>query len=182
MMHDEDYSFARACMAPDEQILWRGKPQNGHLISAKDALMIPFSILWCGFAIFWTVSVFKIGAPFFFWIFGLFFVCMGLYFVFGRFLLAAYLRKHTAYVITNKKIIRLRGKRIDFLAASTMPAAHCTANTDGSGTIRFAAPNPYYRGRYHSSYFGYGMDQGFFSLENVPSLVQVQQAIDSMDK
>ena len=182
MTYEDDYSFCRPHMAADEHILWKGKPSVRPLLTKSDAFMIPFSIFWCGFALFWEIGVLSSPTPSIFPIFGIPFVCVGLYLVFGRFIHTAYIRKRTRYVITNKKIIRLRGKRIDFLAASTMPADHCTANTDGSGTIRFAAPNPYYRGRYHSSYFGYGMDQGFFSLENVPSLVQVQQAIDSMDK
>lgn len=181
MTYEDDYGFCRPHMGPEEFILWKGKPAVRPLLSKGDIFMIPFSIFWCGFAFFWEITALS-SAPSFFPIFGIPFVCVGLYLVFGRFIYTAYIRKRTRYVITNKKIIRLRGKRIEFLAASTMPAAHCTANADGSGTIRFAAPNPYYRGRYHSAFYGYGMDQGSFSLENIPSLIQVQQAIDRMEK
>lgn len=182
MTYEDDYSFCRVHMGADEHILWKGKPAVRPLLSKGDVFMIPFSIIWCGFALFWEIGVLNSSAPSFFPILGIPFVCAGLYFVFGRFIYTAYLRKRTRYVITNKKIIRLRGKRVDFLAASTMPPAHCVANADGSGTIRFMAANSYYRGRYHSTFHGTGMDQGVFSLENIPNLVQVQQAIDNMDK
>lgn len=182
MTYEDDYGFCRTHMAADEYILWKGKPAVRPLLSKSDVFMIPFSLFWCGFAIFWEVGVLSSSTPTFFPIFGIPFVCVGLYLVFGRFIHTAYLRKNTRYVITNKKIIRLQGNRVDFLAASTMPPAHCVANKDGSGTITFSTPNPYYRHRYNTSFFAAGMMQGAFSLENIPNLVQVQQAIDNMSK
>ena len=182
MTHEEDYSFARACMGPDEQILWRGKPQPGHLLSGSDVFMIPFSIFWCGFAIFWTATTTRIGAPFFFPIFGLFFVCIGLYLVFGRFLLTAWLRKHTAYVITNKKIIRRRGTKLDTLSAATMPPAKTEYRPDGSGTVRFQTESRYYRRGTGWQLQATGMDFGAFSIENVADISRVLQAIESMEK
>ena len=182
MQNESDYSFARVHLSPDEYILWKGKPAVKPLLSKSDIFMIPFSILWCGFAFFWEITAIAGNAPFFFCLWGIPFMCIGLYFVFGRFLYTAYIRKRTLYVITNRKIIRLRGKRVDFLAASTMPPAHCIANTDGSGTIRFIAPNPHYRNTYNFSFYSTGMDQGIFALENISNLAQVQHAIDSMEK
>lgn len=182
MTYEDDYSFCRAHMAADEYILWKGKPAITPLLSKSDIFMIPFSIFWCGFAIFWEIGVLSSPTPTFFPIFGIPFVCVGLYLVFGRFIHTAYLRKNTRYVITNKKIIRLQGNRVDYLATSTMPPAHYTANKDGSGTIFFSSGDTRYRHRYNFSFYAAGMGQGIFSLENIPNLVQVQQAIDSMDK
>lgn len=178
MMYEDDYSFSKGYIAPVERILWKGKPAKGNLFSAGDLFMIPFSILWCGFAVFWEVSAIRGGAPFFFYLFGAIFVCAGLYFVFGRFLWVAYLRKHTAYVITNKKIIRKRGKRIDMLSAATMPHANTIIHKNGCGTIRFSAMNSYYKGSFSAT----GMDMNTFTLENVPDVLRVQQAIDAMER
>ena len=115
-----DYSFAKPYLAAGEHILWYGKPSEGNLITRNDFLLIPFSIVWCGFAVFWTVSAASSGVPIF-WLFGVPFVCVGLYLVFGRFIHTAYLRKRTVYVITNQKILRSRAGKIDMLMKASMP-------------------------------------------------------------
>jgi hypothetical protein len=74
-------------LEPGERVLWSGRPAPGLTFRPADGFLIPFSLLWCGFAIFWEASVLRIpGAPFFFPLFGAVFVAAGLYFVFGRFL------------------------------------------------------------------------------------------------
>ena len=171
-----DYSFATPYIAPGETILWRGRPEPGHLFGSQDILLIPFSIFWCGFAIFWEVSAILSGAPFFFALWGIPFVCMGLYLVFGRFFHIAWLRKNTFYVITNQKVLRKRGKKIDMLEARTMPSIHVTAHTDGRGTIRFGEM-VYHRGRRNSSW---GPDNSQFMLDNIPDVARVQQILHTI--
>ena len=168
----DDYSFARPYLAPGETILWRGKPEKGHLLGPQDVFMIPFSILWCGFAIFWFISALQAG---FFALFGVPFVCVGLYITVGRFIHTAMIRKKTAYVITTGKIIRKHGNRFDMLDAKTMPPIHVTARTDGTGTIRFGH-SVYYRGR--RSIDGY--DHNVFTLDNIPDVARVQQILHSI--
>jgi len=176
--YTDEYSFARPYLTAGEAVLWKGKPGTGHLLTAQDLIVIPFSILWCGFAIFWEVSVFASGAPFFFRLWGIPFVCVGLYMVFGRFLWSAYIRRRTAYVITTKKIIRARGNKIDMLDGRTMPPVYVTAYRDGSGTIRFG--QPYYRNR--GSYNSFAPGTGLFILENIPDVAKVQQLIGTMER
>lgn len=89
------------------------------------------------------------GAPFFFAIFGLPFIAVGLYLLVGKFFYTAYMRKRTAYVITNKKIIRLRGKKIEMLDGKSLPVTHVEARLDGSGTIQFGEAIHYRRGGKH---------------------------------
>jgi hypothetical protein len=43
-----------------ERIVWSGRPKQGIAFSRSDLMGIPFSIMWCGFIIFWNVSVWNI--------------------------------------------------------------------------------------------------------------------------
>ena len=176
-----DYSFARPYLTPGEIILWRGKPEKGHLLTGQDAFLIPFSIVWCGFAIFWFVTA-LINTPFPFALFGVPFVCVGLYISVGRFFHTASVRRQTAYVITNQKVIRRRGSKIDMLDAKTMPAIHVTARTDGTGTIQFGEFVYYSRGRVRSSRWddSWGPSNRLFTLENITDVARVQQILHSI--
>jgi uncharacterized protein (DUF58 family) len=63
-----------------ERVVWKGRPAGGLLLTARDTFLIPFSLLWCGFAVFWEFSaVSQRNGPGFFLLFGLFFVLVGLY-------------------------------------------------------------------------------------------------------
>lgn len=169
------YAFARPYLAPGETILWRGKPVRGRLFTPADVIMIPFSIFWCGFALFWEFSVISIGAlPMA--VFGIPFVCIGLYLTVGRFFHRAHQLRHTAYVITTGKIIRRQGNRIDMLDTGKLPPIHVTARTDGTGTIRFGQP-VYYRIR--RSFDGYDSTH-FFTLDNIPEVARVQQLLHTI--
>lgn len=101
-----------------ERLLWSGRPRQGIVFRGSDAFMIPFSLLWCGFVIYWEFSVLKHGAPWFFMLWGLLFLVIGLYFVFGRFVVDKRLRGKTAYAVSN------------------------TERSDHSGTINVGATNP----------------------------------------
>lgn len=173
----DEYSFARPYLAPGETILWRGKPQSGHLFSGQDVFLIPFSLLWCGFAIFWFVTALQ-HTPLPFALFGVPFVCVGLYITVGRFFHTSHLRKNTFYVITDQKIIRKRGKKIDMLDGNRMPSVHITARDDGTGTIRFGQLMYYNHSRWNN--YTMGPSDGIFALENIPDVARVQQIVHSI--
>lgn len=180
MTEQMDYSAYKQYLVNGEYVLWQGMPEKGNLISRSDIFMIPFSILWCGFAIFWEITAITSGAPFFFALWGIPFVCVGLYIVFGRFIWTAWTRKRTRYVITNKKIIRFRGKRVDMLDGRSLPPMHTEIHRNGNGTIIFGTVNPYYgrsgRMSWNSS------DGSQFTIENISNCLQVQQIISNMEK
>ena len=184
MEYNNEYNFIVPYITGDEFVLWKGKPDKGAVFTSQDAFLIPFSIFWCGFAIFWEVTATSNGAPFFFSLFGIPFVLIGLYITVGRFFHASYLRKRTFYVITNKKIIRRRGKKIDIMDGKNMPPIRIEIHRNGNGTIRFGEIA--YR-RNGFAYRDYDFDPwrngyGMFTIENIPNVAQVQQIIDSMDK
>jgi hypothetical protein len=96
-------------LAPREVIRWSGRPQQGLALRPSDALLIPFSLLWCGFAIFWEFGVWSSGAPTFFMLWGGAFVCIGVYFVVGRFFWDAFIRSKTNYALTDQRALILGG-------------------------------------------------------------------------
>ena len=107
-----DYALeqtVRSQLASNEKLLWTGQPRRGLRLRATDALAIPFSLLWCGFAIFWEWSVLKQGAPGFFALWGIPFVAIGLYVVFGRFFVDALQRARTYYALTDQRALIISG-------------------------------------------------------------------------
>ena len=126
-----------------EHIVWSGAPGQGVRLGGRDALLIPFSLLWCGFAIFWEIRVVSMNrAPLFMKLWGIPFVLVGLYVVFGRFLVDAYVRRRLHYAITGKRVLILReGLFASFTALSLdrLPEVRMTGGGEGKGTIYFGA-------------------------------------------
>ncbi|MEO6146867.1 MAG: hypothetical protein ABIT70_07410 [Sulfuriferula sp.] len=102
MEHETTQKLQRE-LSSGESLLWTGRPKQGVALRGADAFMIPFSLLWGGFAMFWEYSVYTVGAPTFFLLFGSAFVVVGIYFIFGRFITDSLKRKNTYYGITNVK-------------------------------------------------------------------------------
>lgn len=170
-----EFDFFRSYLSSDEYVLWQGKPQKGHIFTAQDVFVIPFSIFWLGFAVVWTALASKSSAIF--GLFGLPFVLVGLYMLFGRFVHKNRLKKKTAYVITNKRVIRKIGNRVDMRNLNDLPEMQVTTYKDGSGTINFGYNVTHYRGRYHRSST---VEEYEFSLENIPNVLNVQRIITDM--
>ena len=143
-MHFPEQEISKE-LAGTERLLWTGSPRKGILFRGSDAFLIPFSILWCGFAIFWESMVIIQGAPFFFMLWGIPFVVVGLYFVFGRFIVEAKQREKMAYGLTSQRIIIISGmfsRKVQSLSLKTLSEITFKEKSDGSGTITFGASNP----------------------------------------
>jgi hypothetical protein len=133
----------RSRLLSGETVLWSGQPGQGVWLTGQDWLMIPFSLLWCGFAVFWEFGVVTTGAPGFFALWGGLFVLIGLYMVVGRFLFDAWCRRGMSYAVTNQRILISRSEPFgSFTAASLdrLPDATLTEQPSGRGTIRFGQP------------------------------------------
>jgi hypothetical protein len=137
----------RPYLLTGERILWTGQPKQGLTFSARDTFLIPFSLLWGGFAIFWNVGVWTMvpynqgGPDWFFRLWGLPFLAAGLYFIFGRFLHDASIRKHLFYAVTDQRVLLLRRSKITSLDIHRLPRLELSEHSDGSGTITFEPPN-----------------------------------------
>ncbi len=177
MVFDDEFSFCKPYLTEGEQVLWEGKPGKGKIFLKEDILMTPFSILWCSFAIFWTVTASSGGG--FFGLFGVPFICVGLYLVFGRFFVRAYNRKRTFYVITNRKILRMCGRKVDMLEGRNIVSVSTENNKDGSGTVRFNENSEY--SHMHRGNQTLGINN-IFMLENIPDLDKALQAIAGIER
>lgn len=126
----------RPYLQPGERVVWTGRPAQGVRLAAYDALLIPFSIVWCGFAIVWeAMAVFgtfagssagpeALAATLPIALFGVPFVLIGLYFVFGRFFADAWVRARILYVLTDRRALVLRcifGDRLSAVSLAHSP-------------------------------------------------------------
>ena len=89
----------------DEALLWSGRPDPTKHFGRNDILLVPFSVVWGGFAVFWEIEVLTSAAPGLLGLFGLPFVAMGLYMLFGRFIVKARRKRHTAYGLTDQRAL-----------------------------------------------------------------------------
>jgi hypothetical protein len=129
-------------LLPGERIRWSGQPARGIVFTTQDLFLVPFSLAWCGFAIFWTVMATSGGAPIFFALWGLMFVAVGCYFVVGRFAIDAWLRSRTHYVVTDRRILIERAPPFSASVAiglAQLPNLTLREGRNGRGTIRFGS-------------------------------------------
>jgi hypothetical protein len=128
-----------------ERIIWSGQPQQGFMLRPADALVIPFSFMWAGFAVFWEFGVISSGAPFFFMLWGIPFVLVGLYITIGRFFVDMLQRSRTFYALTTERVIILSGlftQNVKTIKLQRLPEINLTTRSNGRGTITFGASHP----------------------------------------
>jgi len=162
---EEAEDLIRDKLAPGEKLLWASRPRQGFVLRAADAFLIPFSLLWGGFAIFWEAAVLASGAPWFFALWGVPFVLVGLYIMFGRFWVDARQRAATVYAVTSERVLIVSGvfvQRVKSLNIDTITDVSLTERADGAGTITFGPVPPF-----HWCYVGAGWPG--FTHQAVPS-------------
>lgn len=157
--------FARL---PGERVLWTGKPGSG--LRLIEVLLIPFSLFWGGFAIFWNVQVWSDGAPLEFALFGLPFLAVGLYLIVGRFFVDASVRRNTEYFVTNQRIVIRRSfvrQKTESLDIKRLPELNMVEDAGGKGTITFGTTRSWFAGN------NFGIWQP--SLDQVPRFWKIDE-------
>ena len=127
-------------LSQGEQPVWWGRPRQGLVLRGSDALAIPFSLLWCGFAFFWEFSVVSSHAPILFRLWGVPFVAVGLHAVIGRFFWDAKQRATTYYAVTPERILIVSGvfkRNVKSLNISTLSDLSLSQSSSGEGSILF---------------------------------------------
>lgn len=175
-----------------ESLLWCGQPLRRIVFHQRDLFAIPFSLLWGGFAIFWEWGVtghignsqHSHGAPAFFVLWGIPFVLIGQYLIWGRFLYTAWRKGRTFYAVTNKRVLvvstGMSRKVIDGYFRN-LDSAALSVRSDGVGTIEFSSET------FSGSAWGFGRRNRnnqldidlatlvFFDIQDVRGVYQIIQ-------
>jgi hypothetical protein len=148
--HHHAQNMIQLELDPGERLLWAGRPKQGTVFRGSDVFMIPFSLLWGGFAIVWEIMALSIPhkevgpQSVIFPLFGIPFVLIGLYMIFGRFIYDSRKRAHTYYGLSNQRAIiisGLFGRAVKSLNLRSLSDVSLSEKSDRSGTITFGQEN-----------------------------------------
>lgn len=175
-MHDQDeFAFARQYLGNSEYILWKGKPEPGNLFTKRELLNSLMGVGVLIFMIFWISGASASGGMF--GLLGVPMVLVALYQIFGRYITIVIIRRQLRYVITNRKIIRARGNKIDFLSGTSLPPYQTEVYPNGCGSIYFRIQDMSMAPVQNNSRSYNG-----FSIINVSDPMAVQSALERMEK
>jgi hypothetical protein len=141
----DDQQRLQPYLLPSERVLWTGRPPTGFLFRRSDLFLLPFSLLWAGFAVFWEFMAWKQGAPWFFLLFGGAFVVAGVFFVAGRFAYDMMVRDRTVYAVTDARALVLggmSGRMLTSMQISKIGQVGLELHDQGRGTITFGDVSP----------------------------------------
>jgi hypothetical protein len=183
-MNQDSMPMLRPELISGESIVWAGQPDISVIFHKEDVFLVPFSLLWGGFAIFWESGVLgfwgagdRSGGPWSFGIvWGIPFVLIGQYLIWGRFLYAAWLKKRTYYAVTNRRVIVVQNGWNRQVASSyidTLPALIKEGGSRGVGILRFSQTPAMFSGNR-----GWGSWDGM-SVGSVPTFMDIED-VDSV--
>jgi hypothetical protein len=157
-----------------ERLLWSGRPRQGLMFTSRDAVLVPFSLVWLSFVVFWTMTAARGNAPGFFILWGMGFLAIGLFFTIGRFFVDAWIRARLIYAVTNQRILVIRPApfaNLVTLGLGNLPQVSLSEGSGGRGTIRFGD---------NSLFATFGRRNGFASwvdsLDPVPQFLGIEDA------
>jgi hypothetical protein len=132
-----------------ESLLWCGRPLRRIIFHPSDWYLVPFSLLWGGFAIFWECGVLGIGflghrqvhgELNFFVLWGIPFVLAGQYLIWGRFIYDYWRKGRVFYGVTDRRVlILIEGSTRKVIDSSlrALVSVDLTLRKDGAGTVSF---------------------------------------------
>lgn len=143
-------------MISGEKVYWAAMPDPGVIFHSDDWAAIPFTLVWTGFFVFWEGNALGYwggtsqggGSDLFMALWGIPFLILGNYMVWGRFLVDAWLKRRTYYAVTNRRVLILQEgwkPKTSWMYLEAIP----TMEREGSetGTIWFGKKYPVIAGR-----------------------------------
>jgi hypothetical protein len=150
MINNDALETVRRHLSAEEHIEWVGGPDPANHFTRADLFLVPFSLFWGGGVIFWLVGATTAGGAF--GLFGVPFVLVGLYFIFGRFAYKAYRKRRTVYAVTDRRVLeivrRQRGESVDAVYLRSLPSISTSVGADGKGSVRFGPTTPWFGAMY----------------------------------
>ena len=141
-------------LLPGETVQWTGRPNAAVIFHKEDWGLIPFSLLWGGFAIFWLLGASGIwnlwanrpdnSFQWFGVVWGTPFVLVGQYMIWGRFVYDYWKKQRTFYGLTTRRALivvnGLRGRTASSAYFESMTIMDKSVRLDGIGRISFGGP------------------------------------------
>ncbi|OPY28920.1 MAG: hypothetical protein A4E28_01192 [Methanocella sp. PtaU1.Bin125] len=136
-------------LSPGEKVLWSGQPSRKLLVFRReDLFMLPFALFWTGFSLFWELGALSaVSGPdglnpvaLCFPLFGVPFVAIGLYMLFGRFVVEFLARRRTWYALTDRRVVvltALRDRNVASMPLEKIGRVDITIYRSGRGTLIF---------------------------------------------
>jgi hypothetical protein len=134
-------------LAPGERIIWQGQPKQGFRLSPQDVFAVPFAAFW----LFIVSMIFLLAItgqakdvdPVAYIIIPIF-LLVGLYMLFGRFVVDRATRRRTYYFLTTERALieggLFRPSRRS-VSLSAAPEIRFRGRTNGRGTVQFGSPS-----------------------------------------
>jgi hypothetical protein len=135
-------------LSQGEKVLWSGQPPRKLLVfRMSDLFLLPFALFWTGFSIVWELGALAavMGSGFdvftlFFPLFGVPFLLIGFYMLFGRFIMDVVTRRRTFYALTDRRALvltALRDRNVVSTPLHKIDHVDITLHRDGHGTLTF---------------------------------------------
>jgi hypothetical protein len=172
-------------MLSGESILWAGRPNSGILFHSDDWYLVPFSLFWVAFTAFWEWGASghwsnsaKNGSTLFMTLWGIPFILIGQYLLWGRFVYDGWLKRRTYYGVTSRRILIVQdgwSRKTSFNYIDVLP----TIQKEGSdaGTLWFGPKYPVLAGRRQAtrsmSRFSIGDTPVFADINDVDSVYRL---------
>ncbi len=191
MSNGQHQTLFQPDLLQDETIEWLGQPETSVNFNRSDIFLIPFSILWGGFALFalftmvysWFAGTRETASTsgYMYGIFVIiFFSIIGVYLIIGRFIYKKWQKRRTYYALTNKRALVLSlsfGRKLQGIYLDRLPAINKSVRHSGIGTINFENPS-WMMAIYGNS--GLDFMSGFYSTDQ-PAFHDIRDADEVYD-